>query len=168
MEHNLILTVCNGNIQRSPIAERCIRQALLKLELNKKVIVISRGVQGAFGVRPPKGKNLKDYPAEWRASKPTLDKLGIDLSDHVATPLDEKIICDAVIIIIMDKKVLDYLTDKFPKKRYKMKLFMELTGRKEDIQDCAGLSDGNLHSRMIELIYQIVKENANVLLKWIK
>ncbi|MFH1890271.1 MAG: hypothetical protein ABIJ91_01750 [Candidatus Kuenenbacteria bacterium] len=163
----LILVICRGNIQRSPIAERCIRQTLLKRGFSHKIIVTSRGIQGAFGIDKPEGNNLQDYPAEWRASKPMLDKLGIDLSDHIATPVDIDIIQKAKIIIIMDKKVLEILINKFPEHRHKTKLFMELAGKKEDIQDCAGLSDTNLHARIIELIYQVVEKNADVLSEWI-
>ncbi|PIT93859.1 hypothetical protein COU00_02090, partial [Candidatus Falkowbacteria bacterium CG10_big_fil_rev_8_21_14_0_10_43_11] len=102
-ELKIILAVCSGNIHRSVIAERCINRVLKKNGMDGEFVVVSRGLQTTS---PPVGKNLRDYEAEWLASSPVLQEIGIDISDAKSTPVDISIVEKASLIIAMDRGVL--------------------------------------------------------------
>lgn len=168
----LVLVVCNGNIHRSVIAEYCLNRELKKKGLNDKFIVVSSGLQGTFGTKIPQGKNLCDYPLEWRLSSPILSELNIDISKHCTTQIDVFIVEKASLILAMDCGVLidktNSLVKQFPKHAYKMRLFRELEGNPIDIPDCFGSSDVVLHRRVIKLINVISEKYIDVLLIYTK
>jgi protein-tyrosine-phosphatase len=55
MDLKTVLVVCNGNIHRSVIAEFCLNKALEEMNLSKRLIAISRGLQGTLGTALPRG-----------------------------------------------------------------------------------------------------------------
>lgn len=171
-EPKIILVACNGNIHRSVIAEHCINQVLKKNRIEKEFVVVSRGLQGTMGTAPPTGKNLKDYPVEWSISYPILQELGIDISDAQSTPVDSSIVEKALLILAMDRCVLidrfNSLIKRFPEHGYKMRLFRELEGKVEDVPDCGGSVDPELHRKVIELIYSVSTERFDTLLSYAK
>ncbi len=63
---------------------------------------------------------------------------------------------------------MDILTNRFPQHKHKMRFFMELSGKKQGIEDCYGKDDVNLHTQVIQLIHQTAERYIHVLLKWIK
>jgi len=155
MDLKTVLVVCNGNIHRSVIAEFCLNKALEEMNLSKRLIAISRGLQGTLGTALPRGRNLCDYPLEWSLSSPVLDEIGIDISSHCVTLIDISVVEKASLILAMDRAVLvgksNSLFRQFSKYSYKMRLFRELEGRPEDVPDCFGSSDATLHRHVIRL-----------------
>jgi protein-tyrosine-phosphatase len=89
-EPGFILTVCTANICRSPMAEGLLQHALAaQPEPLKSVKVMSAGVAARFG--EPVSEN----------SVVALKKVGIDLSGHVAQPLTQKLVEEALAIFCM-------------------------------------------------------------------
>lgn len=168
MKPQKILVVCYGNIYRSVIAELCLKRSL-KEQYRDEFIVVSQGIQGTCGSAPPKGKNLYDYPMEWSCAKPALDEVGLVIpKEQQTTPVDLATVKSASVILAMDRKTLLELVRQFPKYGYKMRLFRELEGKPENVSDCGGSNDRELHRRVITLIYRIANEHTNILLAWVK
>lgn len=165
----LILTVCNGNIHRSVIAEQCINKALHQNGLDNAYHVLSRGIQGTGGEKSPKLKNLREYESEWSLTKPVLDEIGITIPiDKVATPIDARIVEEATLILVMEKGVLlerpNSLVRQFPSMRFKMKLFTELEDKADDIVDLYGQKNSAVVRREILRIDTIVKTRIKQLI----
>lgn len=134
MEQRIVLTVCNGNIHRSVIAEICLNRELRKLGLGNGFTCTSRGI-----AKRSKQRNMMDFPEEWALTEPILKELGIIVpSDQQAQQIDSSVVEEAVVILAMDRQVLCILWEKFPLHAFKMRLFSELVGRCEDIVDCRG------------------------------
>ena len=167
----MILVVCNGNMHRSVIAEECIKNALNKNGLTEEYFVLSRGLQGTGGTKPPKYPNLRNYPLEWSLTEPILDELDITIpTDKVSTPIDEKIVTESSLIIAMENGVLftkeNSLVRQFPKMRFKMKLFTELEDKADDIVDLYSQKDPAIVRREVMRIDSIVKTHLRQLLAW--
>ncbi len=172
MKPKIILVVCNGNIHRSVIAEHCLKRSLKRQELDKEFIVVSRGIQGTCGTKIPTGKNLYDYPMELSCTKPALDELGIVIpKEQEKIPIDLSVVESASVILAMEKGTLlerpNSLLKQFPRYSYKMRLFRELEGKNENVPDCFGSNDKNLHQEVVMLIDKISNECLNVLISWI-
>lgn len=170
MISKVVLVVCSGNIHRSVIAEHCLRKALEQYE--GQFVVVSRGIQGTCGTRPPKGRNLRDYPKEWSCTKTVLDELGLVIPvEQQAMPVDLATVQSAAVILAMDRGVLldrpNSLVRQFPQCGHKMRLFMELSGRPEDVPDCGSSGDPVLHRQVVTLIYTIAHAYVDVLLAWV-
>ena len=174
-----VLVVCYGNIHRSVIAQICLNRELKKLNLDKEIVCVSRGLQGTCGTSLPTGKNLRDYPREWRAAAPILKKLNINIpKNQQATPLDATIIREATVVLAMDRGVLiDHptaegkatsLIKQLSECGYKTRLFRELEGKAEDVPDCGEQSDRKLHERTINLIDRIARQRIHTLISLTK
>ena len=154
MIKKLIVVVCNGNIQRSVVAELCLNKQLKISGYSDSVVCVSRGLQGSMGTNMPKGLNLYDYPMEMANSEIALNKLGINISkEQKSTPIDQDIIKQAGVVIAMDNLVLkelpNSLHNQFPDSKYKMVLFSELVDQTSNIDDLAGIDDSSKHSKLI-------------------
>lgn len=86
-----ILTVCIGNICRSPMAEALLKHTLLSA--GEQDIDISSAGLGA----------LVDHPADAKSSQLMLAK-NIDISNHRARQLDSGMIRKADLILVMESK----------------------------------------------------------------
>ncbi|WNC69640.1 protein tyrosine phosphatase [Thalassotalea nanhaiensis] len=93
---NKILTVCIGNICRSPSAERILMDLLPNKEIS------SAGI-GA----------LVDHGIEKHAAE-LLVNAGYNADDHNARQVNTDIINDADLILVMEKKHQHVLMQKFP------------------------------------------------------
>ena len=83
----VILTVCTGNICRSPLAEFALRE---RLGLPETVVVVkSRGTRAVSGLVAP------------RLAIETGSDLGIDLSPHRSKPLTENDIVEADLVLAL-------------------------------------------------------------------
>lgn len=166
-----ILVVCNGNIHRSVVAEYCINQMSRARGLEKEIVVISRGLQGTCETLPPKHRQMCEYEIEWSLTRPILEELGIDIYGHVSTPVTLADIEQAAVVIAMDRHVLSELPNslmrQFPSHQNKMHLFLELEGRQEDVPDCGGSQDIELHQQVNRLIHSVVNSRVNILLDWV-
>ena len=159
MESILIVSVCNGGIHRSVVAEYSLRQALQEQGLSDGVNVVSRGIAGMPGVPAPRGKNMLDYPKEWSLTAPVLNELRLDVSDHRARPLDLETVRQASLILTMDRRVLiehpGSVVHAFPSWAYKARLFTELDGSATDVHDCYGADDPAVFRQVTEYIHGI-------------
>lgn len=168
----IVIFVCNGNIHRSVIAAQCFIDVLKKNKLSSRFIVDSYGLQGTQGTAPPKHKRLSDYPKEWEAANPTLQKLNIDISNHKFQKITANIIKKAGIVIAMDNKVYsgkkNSLTKQFPNQTKKIHAFSELTSHNKYIKDPVKSSDKKLHKKIIKSIYSTLNKNYKIILTWIK
>ncbi len=113
-----IVFICNGNIYRSVIAEECFRMILKKQNVNSLFSISSYGLQGTKGTDVPKHKHLSEYPIEWNAAKPTLQKFDIDIRKHHFKKISEAVVKKADVIIAMDHNVFssakNSLLNQFP------------------------------------------------------
>ena len=92
-----ILTVCTGNICRSPLAEFLLRERLA--EAGKKVEVRSAGIGALIG-----------HPAEENASSVALQH-GTSLEGHRAQQINTQLTRWADLIVVMEQHHMDYVLD---------------------------------------------------------
>jgi protein-tyrosine-phosphatase len=150
------------------VAEIYLKQLVKDKGYNKKVGVISRGIQGSAGTVPPKYKNITQYPLEWSITKPILKQLRVNIlsfSRHKAKPITMEVIKQSSVIFAMDRTVLNNLLAQFPTYKNKLRLFTELTGKKENIPDCGGSSEMRLHRYVNEKIIEIIKKGLDNLIR---
>jgi len=183
VEHHLIVTVCKGNMHRSVVAESCINKVLKERGFSIDYEVISRGIQGTAawkeeGMKPLEGRSLRDYPKEnpgqsWERNMSSFIELGLDISEHASTPIILEDVERAALILVMDQKVLDSpeygtasLVRQFPLHRPKMRLFLELEGAEEGIEDCGPDAEEAQYRSANEHIHRIVCERIETLLNW--
>lgn len=101
-ERTLILTICTGNICRSPMAEKLLQHALSAEDapLNQ-LEVVSAGVAAGYG--DPASEN----------SVAALRKVGLDLSEHKSQPLTQELLDRAFAVFGMTDSHLDILRHYF-------------------------------------------------------
>ncbi len=129
-ERNLILTICTGNVCRSPMAARLLQHAL-KAESPPldQLEVLSAGVAAGFG--DPASEN----------SVAALKKVGLDLSDHQSQPLSRHLMQRAFAVFGMTHSHLDILRECFDALPPRVHLFREFTADgPEEIPDPFGMS----------------------------
>lgn len=164
----LIICVCRGNIARSPVAAKIIARELQSKGLSATHNSISRGIQGTIvDPQPVKFPNITYYEELYRDSKPTLDKLGIDLSSHISTPIDEETAEAASILLAMDNKTKQALYTLFPDQAHKIHLLSELTNEDRDIVDPETMSGKERQEKIFSQIQQIILKGFPQLLKMI-
>ena len=168
----LVIFVCNGNIHRSVIAAQVLRKTLKNGGINSKFSVDSYGLQGTKGTNPPRHKRLSDYPKEWRAARPVLDRFGIDISGHSFQRISAGIMKKASVVIAMDDKVYsrarNSLLKQFPKHIEKIHRFSELTADHKVIKDPAGSGNASVHRKTIQNIYFTLHRKYKDILAWVK
>lgn len=167
-----IIFICNGNIHRSVIAAESLRKILEERKISSRFSVASYGLQGTKGTDSPKHKRLSEYPKEWKAARPTLQKFGIDINKHSFQKISVGIIKKASVVIAMDDKVYsraeNSLIRQFPNYKRKIHRFLELRMHRGYIKDPAGSGSEKLHKKVIGDIYSTLTKKYNVILAWIK
>ncbi len=164
-EPKLILTVCRGNIARSPFSEEIIRQELHKRGLEKQFVSISRGVQGT-SVDPGDVEfpNITYYPQMFADTQPVLEKYAVDLSNHVSRKMDAEIARKASIILAVDTKTKLALEKLYPTEVDKIHLISELVGKHEDISDPEGLHGPAKQEKVFTELHSIIVNGFEKLL----
>jgi len=111
-----ILTVCTANICRSPMAEVLLQHALrAQPEPLKSIKVVSAGVAASQGDRVSEN------------SVQAAKKVGLDLSGHVAQPLSDRLVYDALAIFCMTEShraMIELSFDPPPDNIYLFREFM--------------------------------------------
>lgn len=166
----LIVFICNGNIHRSVIAAESLRKILKERKTSQNFFVDSYGLQGTKGTDLPKHKHLSEYPKEWKAVKPTLQKLGIDISKHSFQKISPTVMKKASVIIVLDNKVYsgvkNSLMKQFSNYAEKIHRFSELTMNHRSIKDPAGSGSEKLHKKVIRDIYSTLDKKYKGILAW--
>jgi protein-tyrosine-phosphatase len=116
-DRNLILTICTGNICRSPMAEKLLQHALNAEgpPLNQ-LVVASAGVAANYG--DPASAN----------SVAALKKLKLDLSHHQSQPLTDELIDKAFAIFGMTEShlgIIEHYHSNLPKRVHLFREFIE-------------------------------------------
>lgn len=93
--HN-ILVVCIGNICRSPMAEYFLKQEFPHLQIE------SAGISGLVG-----------HAADAKASR-CMQRLGIDMSSHVARKLNAELVKKADLILVMSQNQQKHVEQTWP------------------------------------------------------
>lgn len=166
----LIIFICNGNVERSVVAAQCLRNILKEKKVDSKFAIDSYGLQGTRGTAVPKHKHLSEYPIEWKAAKPVLEKLRISIRKHSFQKITPAVMRRADAVIAMDDRVYsrekNSLAKQFPKYKAKFHRFSELTENNKVVEDPAGNGSEKLHKEIIENIYSTLSKKYKDILEW--
>jgi protein-tyrosine-phosphatase len=92
------------------------------------------------------------------------------LTGHISHKITPAVVKKAAVIIALDKKVYstakNSLQKQFPKEKYKIHLFSELTKKHKDIKDPSGSGSARVHKSIIHTIYFTIKKRQNSILDW--
>lgn len=136
-----ILIVCVGNICRSPIGERLLKELLPHKEIS------SAGISALVG-------NSADAKAINVANEH-----GLSLNGHVARQLTAEMCRKSSLILVMERKHIDAVCQFAPEARGKTMLYGHWNDRKE-VVDPYRKSD-----EVFEFVYKLLAESAQ---KWVK
>ncbi|WP_332095925.1 protein tyrosine phosphatase [Klebsiella pneumoniae] len=113
MTFDNILVICTGNICRSPLGERLLRNKLPKKVIN------SAGTSA-----------MVDHPADKSAIK-IAEENGISLEGHKGRQLTREMIRQHELILVMEQYHIEHITRLYPESRGKILLYGHWINQKE-------------------------------------
>ena len=122
-----ILFVCRANQCRSVMAEALMRNMLEDRAIDE-IEIKSAGTHAVNGISPlPKVVEI-------------CNKQGIDISSHSSLALSEELATDSDIILVMEKKQVERVAEKFPAAKKKVKMLSSYSKeyKDQDIIDPVG------------------------------
>lgn len=134
-----VLVVCIGNICRSPVGERLLRQMLPAKTIS------SAGLSAVVGAAAD-----SDAAAIATAN-------GVDMDGHVSRQLTEQIAAEHDLILVMEPSHKQELTNRFPQMSGKTMLFDQWTGAK-------GIADP--YMRSVEFHEAVFKQISEAAIEW--
>lgn len=140
-----VLMVCTGNTCRSPMAKGILELLLKEAGQEESVKVDSAGTSVFF----PDGANYNAVEA--------VRSMGIDLSDHVAKEVDEKLIANADLILTMTTRQKYMLQNAFPGYAYK------ITTLKEQAQATGSLDVSDPYGSSLAVYIRTAEELREIL-----
>ena len=138
-----VLVVCVGNICRSPVAEGMLKQALH----GKGIVVESAGISALVG-----------QPADEKSIRLACSH-GVDIRSHRAQQLTREMLAAADLILVMENRHTETITQMAPEVRGKIKLL----GYWQENQEISDPYNRSIETfeKTIELIHQGVS-------RWLK
>lgn len=162
----IILVVCRGNIIRSPFAEAVINRELVKRGLTDNFRAISKGTQGtAVDPIPVKFPNITFYKKEYGFSKPTLNKLKINITNHVSKPVDRETANKASVIFAVDDINRVALLKLFPNLKGKIFKLSELINKNKNFVDPETISGAEKYLNILSTLNNTIVKGFPKLLR---
>lgn len=122
----LILTVCTGNLCRSPMAEGLLRKRLADAGLDAQYQVASAGVHAVEGRRASRHAII------------VMAQRWVDITDHVAHTITTEDVVKADLILVMSQEHETMIRQTWPQYAWKIHRLSEMAGKRQDIKDPYG------------------------------
>ncbi|MBM7866553.1 low molecular weight protein arginine phosphatase [Heliobacterium gestii] len=134
-----LLFVCTGNTCRSPMAQVIAEAILAEMGQGERIRVASAGVSAWPGA-----------PASTQARNVMAGR-GLDLETHGATPLNERLIGEADMVLTMTGSHRDRVVQMAPEAAAKVFTLKGYAGGSGDIADPFGLDERAYETNAIEI-----------------
>ncbi len=122
-----ILVVCTANVCRSPLVASLLQQTITQSGLAEVVRVESAGVRAVAGAEVDPMIAVM------------LDELGVALAAKYATPVAERALSAADLVLVMEEAHRQALFYRLPSALPRIFLLSELAGRHDEVADPYGL-----------------------------
>lgn len=160
-----ILFIDQGNILRSVVAEKYLKKILK----TKRIIIVSRGIQGALGYLGPQYDSILKYKNFLPPLMRIFKKYKLSLNSHHAKVVSNNDLIVASLIIALDHKTYKTIRKALKKINLplvKLRLFEELNGNKDDLSDPWTMNSPSTSGTIAEHIIITLKNNHKKIIEW--
>lgn len=147
-----VLVVCTANVCRSPLVASLLQQQIMQAGLAGEITVESAGVRAVAG------------DAVDPVIVAMLDALGVELAAKYATPVAERALSAADLVLVMEEAHRQSLFYRLPRALPKIFLLSELAGRHDEVADPYGMPDA-AYQATLDLVTALLSEGWPQLLK---